>query len=128
MKKPTKFKQVLELLPDNDPDKLTYQKLIEAGITGHALYYLMLVMITKVLNEGWMPNYNDTNQRKYELWYSVEADDKHPSGSGLSFTYYVTWSSFTTVGSRLLFRDYETGLYAFKHFKTEITNYILIKD
>ena len=76
-----------------------------------------LVTITEALNEGWVPNWNDSNEWKYSPWFEVVASAKKPSGSGLSFYDADDWRTDTVVGSRLCFKSRELCQYAAKQFK-----------
>ncbi|KQS33998.1 hypothetical protein [Dyadobacter sp. Leaf189] len=77
-----------------------------------------LVTIARVLNEGWQPNWNDSTQAKYYPWF------KPAGGSGFSFDDCIYDGSYTTVGSRLVFRTSELATYAGKQF-IDIYNIIL---
>lgn len=74
-------------------------------------------IIIEVLNDGWIPDYTDMDQPKYEIRWRVNADKKRPSGFGLSYDNYVYWNSFSLVGVRHCFKDYNTMMLYVKHFK-----------
>lgn len=76
-----------------------------------------LVIITRALNEGWEPNWNDDSEYKYFPWFEVDADDERPAGFGFSGTFYDSWITYSTVGSRLCFKSSELALYAGKQFE-----------
>lgn len=83
--------------------------------------YCELVLMARTLNEGWVPDYTNSNERKYYPWFDLS------SGSGLSL-YYVDYShSLTGVGARLVFKSEELAKHAVKYFLKEYTNYITIK-
>jgi hypothetical protein len=44
--------------------------------------YTKLIIITRALNEGWKPNWKDSNEGKYYPWFDLS------SGSGLSYDDY----------------------------------------
>lgn len=88
--------------------------------------HFKLVIIAEALNEGWQPNWNDSNEYKYYPWFEIKASKSKPAGFGFSFTYYVRWYTFTTVGSRLCFKTREKALYAGKHFEDLYKEYFLI--
>lgn len=77
--------------------------------------YKQLKIIVEALNEGWKPNWNDSNERK---WYPY-FDMRTSSGFGFSHSDFGRWTSSTTVGSRLCFKSEELAEYAGKQF-TEI--------
>jgi hypothetical protein len=74
-----------------------------------------LFLIADVLNEGWKPDWNNYDDRKYYLWFDLEKDEQaNPSGFRLIS---VTWySASSDVGSRLCFRSREVAEHASEHF------------
>jgi hypothetical protein len=68
-----------------------------------------LKIIAEALNEGWKPDWNNSNQAKFVPWFKW---------NGTAFVYYdyYDWGSFTLVGSRLCFKDKETAIYAATQF------------
>lgn len=92
---------------------------LRPGETEDELNYRLVKLIAKVLNEGWVPDWKDTNQYKYYPWFEVK------SGSGLAFSDYVYWLTLTDVGSRLCFKSRELAEYAGKQF-IDIYNKFLI--
>lgn len=73
----------------------------------------MLIIICRALNEGWTPDWNDSNQAK---WYPY-FDMRSKSGFGFSYSFYVTWRTSADVGSRLCFKNEELAKYAGKQFE-----------
>ena len=67
-----------------------------------------------ILDEGWIPNYSDYNQRKYEIWFRVIKDTSSVSGFGLAYGGYVSWSTLTFCGGRLCFKTSALGEYVTK--------------
>lgn len=93
------------------------------AITAH----YKLVIIAQALNEGWKPNWNDSNEYKYYPWFNVKASKNNPSGSGFSYDDYGRWNTGTLVGSRLCFKSSELAEYAGKTFKKLYEQYFLLK-
>ena len=94
-----------------------------------------LETITEALNEGWKPNWADTDEYKYYPWFYIEVDKKQAEGgntsgacAGLScaHTAYAATGAGTDFGSRLCFHDSDTALYAARTF-TELYEQILIE-
>jgi hypothetical protein len=54
-------------------------------------------MAVEVINEGWVPDYDDSNQPKFEIFWDMR-------NGGLVFDYVDFWGSYSPVGSRLCFR------------------------
>jgi hypothetical protein len=88
-------------------------------------YKLPIVIETR--NEGWVPDYTDLSQSKYELWPDILADKEHPSGFGLSFDVCAYWFTSTDVGVRFAFKDLETAKSVFNDFKSDFENFYLKK-
>ena len=87
--------------------------------------YAKLIIIVRALNDGWEPNWNDSNQWKYCAWFGIKATSKKPSGVGFSHTAYDCWDAITTVGSRLCFPTSELAIYAGNKFNKIYQEYLL---
>lgn len=87
-----------------------------------------LTKVVEALNDGWKPNWNDSNQSKYVAWLRVQADEKRPAGFGFSHTHYDHWFTATICGSRLCFKSSELALYAAKQFSNLYKDYFLFKN
>ncbi len=98
-----------KVLPDVSMLPVQYRKSVVAQ-------YILNVVID-VANDGWIANYTDRSQPKYELWLEVIADDKRPSGFGLSLHHVDNWNTGTCVGVRFAFKDRETAKEVFKNNK-----------
>lgn len=66
-----------------------------------------LIVIAEALNEGWKPNWQDSDEYKYYPWF----DMSNPAGVGYSYT--NTAASYTTadIGSRLCLKNRELAIY-----------------
>lgn len=73
--------------------------------------YAKLDIIAEALNEGWKPDWSDSDQDKYNPYFT------HRSGFGLSCCGYDYWHSGTTVGSRLCYSSRELAKYAGTQFE-----------
>lgn len=89
--------------------------------TNSIIAYTKLVIIAKALNEGWQPDWTDSNQRKYVPWFEQK------SGFGLSYDGYVRWHTTTAVGSRLCFKTAELAKYAATQFADIYNDFLTIK-
>ena len=92
-----------------------------------------LETITEALNEGWKPNWADTDECKFYPWFYIEVSEVQTEGTngayaGLSFaiTYSAATHTAASVGSRLCFHDRETARYAGRTF-TDLYAQILIE-
>jgi hypothetical protein len=73
--------------------------------------YCKIIVISKALNEGWIPDWNDEDQYKYYPWFYFHS----PSGFRLNGVYYHY--SYSGVGSRLCFKSRELAEYAATQFQ-----------
>jgi nitrate reductase NapAB chaperone NapD len=80
------------------------------GETADEIAYKKLKVIVKALNEGWTPNWDDTNEKKWWPWFKLS------SGFGFATSYCAYASTRTDVGSRLCFRTEELSDYAATQF------------
>lgn len=74
-------------------------------------------IIVRALNEGWVPNWKDSNESKWQNYFNMNpTKQEDPSGFGLAFNYTSYWYANTFVGARLVFRTSELAEYAGKQF------------
>lgn len=66
-----------------------------------------LIVIAEALNEGWKPNWQDSDEYKYYPWF----DMSNPAGVGYSDTYNAASSTSAHVGSRLCLKNRELAIY-----------------
>lgn len=78
-----------------DPSELNFE-----SDTTDEIAYKKLKIVVKAINQGWEPDWNDTNQRKWYPWFKVRS-----SGFCFSISYYVFGYSLADVGSRLCFES-----------------------
>jgi len=91
---------------DEDPDEIAYKK---------------LKVIVGALNEGWIPDWNDSNQKKWYPWFNLS------SGFGFSDSNYFYTAAAAGVGSRLCFRDKLTSDYAGQQFIDLYEQFLTLK-
>lgn len=101
------------------------------------LAFLKLRIVTAALNEGWTPDWNDKQQRKWYPWFYIYSAEEYNNLSeedrcrvvgraynyanafgGLVYAYAVVASSvlYTVVGSRLAFKSKELAKYCGEQF------------
>ncbi len=80
-----------------------------------AFAYHQLTIIALALNEGWEPDWSDSNQYKYYPWFEFKKGAAG-GGSGFSCNGYYCGRSYSYVGSRLVFKSRELAEYAGKQF------------
>lgn len=66
-----------------------------------------LIVIAEALNEGWKPNWQDSDEYKYYPWF----DMSNPAGVGFSYTYRTASATAADVGSRLCLKNRELAIY-----------------
>lgn len=79
---------------------------------------LKLFVVVEALNEGWKPDWNNTDQRKYYPWFDLENE------FSLGGVFY--FFRYSRVSSRLCFRDEKTARYAAGQFLDLYKTYFTI--
>lgn len=110
---------VLGIEPVNE-DVLT-----KLGFTKDEIAYRKLKTIAEALNEGWRPNWADSNEYKYWPWFVYN------SGASAGFSYantdYAASYPYTSIGSRLCYKTRELAAYAGRQFEGLYNDFLLIK-
>lgn len=76
-----------------------------------------LIIIAEALNEGWKPNWQDSDEYKYYPWFNMT----NPAGVGCSNALYAAAYAYASVGSRLCFKTRELAIYFGQQF-TDLHN------
>lgn len=66
-----------------------------------------LIVIAEALNEGWKPNWQDSDEYKYYPWF----DMSNPAGVGFSHTHLTASKTNASFGSRLCLKNRELAIY-----------------
>lgn len=74
--------------------------------------FALLDLVYDVINEGWIPDWNNHDQPKY---YPYFESDKN-SGFGFSYTDCADWGTYSCVGSRLCSSSSRKADYIGKQF------------
>lgn len=87
-----------------------------------------LETIAAALNEGWKPDWNNTDQYKYYPYFYIQENAKGKGSAGLSCANSYGTASYTTayIGSRLCFYASRLARYAGNQF-TDLYEQILIE-
>jgi len=72
--------------------------------------YKKLKVITRAVNQGWVPDWNNTNQCKWWPWFNLS------SGFGFSGSYFGFGHTLTDIGSRLCFESEEKSDFVANQF------------
>ncbi len=95
---------------NDSPDEIAYKK---------------IKVIANALNEGWLPDWQDSDENKYYPWFDFE--DDHGSGLGLSYHDCDYGRSLSYVGSRLCFKTRGLAVYAGQQFTSIYADMMVIK-
>lgn len=90
------------------------------GLSEDEKSYRLIKMLVEILNQGWIPNWDDVSEYKYFPCFEM-------SSSGFRFGDYDYWYSGSCVGSRLCFKSRELAEYAGTQFIELYKNYMIIK-
>lgn len=84
--------------------------------------YYKLVVIIKAINNGWTPDWSNSNQYKYYPWFYVLS-----SGSGFSDAHCLFTNADANVGSRLCVDSKDKAQYLAEQFEDLYEDYLLLK-
>ena len=98
--------------------------LAKLGFTKDEIAYRKLKTIAEALNEGWRPDWANSNEYKYWPWFVY-----NPASAGFSYAYTAFTASYPTanVGSRLCYKTRELATYAGRQFEGLYNDFLLIK-
>ena len=82
-----------------------------------------LVVITRALNEGWRPDWANTNQPKWFNWWWANGN----AGLASAYSYSAPSASHASIGSRLCFKSEALADYAAETFKELYEDYLMFK-
>lgn len=86
-----------------------------------------LETIAAALNEGWKPDWNNTDQYKYYPYFYIQENAKGaPAGLSYALTYHAASDTSASFGSRLCFYASRLARYAGNQF-TDLYEQILIE-
>jgi hypothetical protein len=105
--------QALEL----DPSGILYE-----NDTPDETAYKKLKIIIRAINQGWVPDWENTNQEKWWPWFNLS------SGFGFSLSYFGYDFSSTIVGSRLCFETKKKSDYTANQFIDLYRNFLTLND
>jgi hypothetical protein len=88
------------------------------------------MVVIEAINEGWVPDYNNFQQPKYEIWVEVvtkKDDEGNITGSGLALGDVGDWRTCTVAGARLAFESRAKAMHFWKHFQPLLEDLFLIR-
>jgi hypothetical protein len=102
-----------DVLQENGVEKMVFENNCQ-DLTTDEVAYKMVKEIVKAFNEGWTPDWTDSNQYKYYPWFKMGS----PSGGGFSFDGDDYWFTYSIVGSRLCFKSADLAKHAGQLFES----------
>ena len=103
-----RIKTIDDVLKDNNTTEKEVDKMFK-NVPEHLKYQYLAELLCKSLNEGWEPDWDDSNEYKYYPWFKM-------GSSGFRCNDYDYWNTIATVGSRLCFKSSELAKYARTQF------------
>ena len=111
--------------------KPTYPKFVQCAKIDRPsmIAYHKLIIIIRALNllpngKCWVPNFNNRNEFKYELWWYITLNNE----LGCAYANSVPSNACADFGSRLLFRSRSLAEYCSKQFKDLWQDYLIINQ
>jgi len=115
-----RIKNFDDVLRENGIKKSDFEKSCD-GLTKDEVAYKQLKEIVKAFNEGWIPDWTNSNEYKYYAYFTMGS----PSGGGFSYYVFDVWRTLSVVGSRLCYKSSDLAKHAgqlfeniYKHFLT----------
>ncbi len=102
----------ISALGASDKDVVDYRVMQSLGLQDHVLGNQELVIITKALNEGWVPDWGNGEWDKWFNWFYGGSS----SSGRFSFLSSDNLRSTSTCGSRLCFKSKDLAEYAANQF------------
>lgn len=115
------FQDALDVDQNGVSEKELVERWTKLGLPDDEIGYRKLKIITKALNEGWEPDWDNSNEYKYWPYFNMGS-----SGFGFSVADCVVWFADTGVGSRLCFKSRELAEFAAKQFVQEYKDFMTI--
>ena len=110
MKKIKTFEDACKALGISSDIKIDVSQLSESEQKYFIANYKLMI-IARALNAGWIPDWNNSSERKWYPWFRM-------SGFGFSFSDCDDWRTSTDCGSRLCFKSEKIADYAGKQFES----------
>ncbi|MDI6034015.1 hypothetical protein QLS91_13115 [Flavobacterium sp. LB2P84] len=110
-----RIKNFDDVLEDNGISREDFETSCK-GLEPDEVAYRMAKLVCITFNEGWLPDWTNSNEYKYYPWFNMSSS----SGVGFSYIDYVCWTTFSGVGSRLCFKSADLSKHVGKLFEQEI--------
>ena len=96
---------------DLDTEPISDDYFQDSGLTEDEIAFRKIKAITKSLNEGWKPDWNNSNEKKWYPWFKLSSGGFVFDDAG-----YCCSVAGAGHGSRLCFKSEELAEYAGKQF------------
>lgn len=104
-KKIETIEDAIEYLTENDED---VKELSTLTPNTKSYNYLALIVVVKALNQGWIADWSNTDEKKWVLWFYLGKNFSH---------YHSNWHYSNSIApASLVFKDEETANYASEKF------------
>jgi hypothetical protein len=104
-----------DVLKENGTTTEEFEKSLK-GLEPDEIAYKMAKLVCLAYNEGWIPDWNNSNEYKYYPYFKMGSS----SGVGFSSFGCDCWTTTSNVGSRLCFKSSDLAKHAGKLFEQEI--------
>lgn len=92
------LQDAIDYLGEDDQDVLDLKQLEKAKVSKHIIANQSAVVIIKAVNGDWTPNWNDSNESKYFIWWDMQTNN-------FSYGNYGNWHSRSDVSARLCLKN-----------------------
>jgi hypothetical protein len=110
-----------DVLRENGVKRSVFENNIQ-DLTTDEVAYKMLKEIVKAFNEGWAPDWTNSNEYKYYAYFTMGS----PSGGGFSYRDCDFWRSDSTVGSRLCYKSADLAKHAGQLFENVYKDFLTL--
>jgi hypothetical protein len=109
------FEDALDELPSDDDDVMEYHNLINGSVNARFIAFAKLIIIIKVLNEGWKPNMSNQNEYKYWNYFYMNNGTFSYSSPGylhscvhVPSALFLKTSELAKHAAKIAFEEYKT--------------------
>jgi hypothetical protein len=107
-------------------EPMNEEVLVKLGFTGEEIARRKVGTIAEALNEGWVPNWNDTDEYKYYPWFYIEPNNSGAyAGLSCALTLHTASTTSAFIGSRLCFKTSALARYAGETFTELYTQFLI---
>jgi len=116
-----RIKNFDDVLRENGIKKTDFEKSCD-NLTKDEVAYKQLKEIAKAFNEGWIPDWTNSNEYKYYAYFIMGS----PSGGGFSYYAFGDWGTDSCVGSRLCYKSSDLAKHAGQLFESIYKDFLTL--